>query len=234
MSATAPLLECRDLQKSYTHSDGKTVILKDTRLILDRGQTAAIVGPSGCGKSTLLNLIGTLDRPDAGEILIDGEDISRFDDAASARFRNLELGFIFQEHHLLPQCSVLENVLVPTMAPGSLLKGKAAVDKGTDLLGQVGLSHRLNHRPAQLSGGERQRAAVARALIQSPKLLLADEPTGSLDGDTAQQLTELLLEMSHSHGLAMLVVTHATHLADQMARCFALNQGKLVLQEGVA
>lgn len=233
MTAPTSLLECKAVQKSYPGGEqGVQSILANVNLSLDRGQTAAIVGPSGCGKSTLLNMIGTLDRPDAGEILIDGKDITQFDDATSAHFRNLELGFIFQEHHLLPQCSVLENVLVPTIAPGSPLKGNAAIARGKELLDQVGLSHRLSHRPAQLSGGERQRVAVARALIQQPKLLLADEPTGSLDRETAQHLAELLLSLCESHQLALVVVTHAPALADQMQRCYRLDGGALVLQAG--
>lgn len=235
MSESAKLLECRHLSKSYASQEGQPVrILHELDFEIDTGQSAAVVGPSGCGKSTLLNLIGTLDQPDGGEILFQGEDITQFDDRRRAHFRNRDIGFVFQEHHLLPQCSVLENVLLPVMAPGSPLRGQDAKARANQLLDQVGLAHRATHRPAQLSGGERQRVAVARALIHGPRLLLADEPTGSLDRDTAHQLADLLCDLVQEHDLALMVVTHSESLAGRMSRCYQLLNGKLSLHQDVA
>lgn len=227
------VLQCQNLVKTYQAADDSQIsILSDVSFELELGHSMAVVGPSGCGKSTLLNLIGTLDKPNDGKILFDGRDISQMNDKQAAHFRNQELGFIFQEHHLLPQCSVLENVCLPTVAPGSPLSKTEAVSRAKELITQVGLAHRLDHRPAQLSGGERQRVAVARALIHRPKLLLADEPTGSLDRNTASQLADLLEKMVGTHQIAMLVVTHSPTLADQMTACYRLDQGSLVMQSG--
>lgn len=183
-----------------------------------------LLGPSGCGKSTLLNILGALDRADSGEVRVAGQDLTKLDETALASFRNATVGFVFQLHHLLPQCSVLENVLVPTLAqPRS--EGKQA--RAEQLLEAVGLKHRLHHRPGQLSGGERQRAAVARALINEPKLLLADEPTGALDRVNSAKLADLLIDMNRAHGLPIVMVTHAVDLARRMGRVLELVDGKL-------
>ena len=223
------LLQIRNLTKTYRAPDGGDAVdvLRGVDLQLDAGETLAIVGPSGCGKSTVLNIVGALDRADSGEVLVDGRDIEKFGEAEVAAYRNTTVGFIFQLHHLLPQCTILENVLVPTLARAT--RDRAALrTRAEKLLGAVGLEHRLHHRPGQLSGGERQRVAVARALINEPKLLLADEPTGALDRTNAARLVELLLEVQREHGVAVILVTHAPELAQRMGRALELVDGKLV------
>ena len=222
------LLEIQNLKKRYHAPDGgdSVDVLRDLELKVDAGESVAIVGPSGCGKSTLLNIIGALDRVDAGTVQVAGRDIAGLDEKALAAFRNETVGFIFQLHHLLPQCTILENVLVPTLAqPDATAKARERAEK---LLAAVGLSHRLSHRPGQLSGGERQRAAVARALINQPKLLLADEPTGALDRVNAARLADLLVELNRAEGVALIMVTHAPDLAQRMGRVLELVDGKLV------
>ena len=223
------LLQIRNLTKTYRAPDGGDAVdvLRGVDLQLDAGETLAIVGPSGCGKSTVLNIVGALDRADSGEVLVDGRDIEKFGEAEVAAYRNTTVGFIFQLHHLLPQCTILENVLVPTLARAP--RDRAALRaRAAKLLDAVGLEHRLHHRPGQLSGGERQRVAVARALINEPKLLLADEPTGALDRTNAARLAELLLEVQRDHGVAVILVTHAPELAQRMGRALELVDGKLV------
>ena len=208
---------------------GRVPVLEDISLQVQRGQSLAIVGPSGSGKSTLLNIIGTLDRPSHGQVILDGEDISQLDDERLAAVRNQRIGFVFQAHHLLPQCTVLENVLVPTLAAKDRSGRAAAEGRARQLLDRVGLGSRLSHRPGQLSGGERQRVAVVRALINEPKLLLADEPTGALDRASAQELSHLLLELNREQGVTLIVVTHALDLASRMERTFEICDGKLRL-----
>lgn len=223
------LVDIRNLSKTYRAPDGGDAVdvLRGADLKLAAGETLSIVGPSGSGKSTLLNIVGALDRADSGEVLVDGRDIEKLSDADIATYRNTTVGFIFQLHHLLPQCTILENVLVPTLArSGDGRTGGRA--RATKLLESVGLSHRLHHRPGQLSGGERQRVAVARALINQPKLLLADEPTGALDRTNAARLVDLLLEISRAQGVAVMMVTHAPDLAKRMARAVELVDGKFV------
>jgi ABC-type lipoprotein export system ATPase subunit len=221
------LLEVRNLTKTFRAPDGGDAVdvLRGMDLRLSAGETLAVVGPSGSGKSTLLNIIGALDRADSGEVLIEGRDVEKLSEAEVAAYRNTTVGFIFQLHHLLPQCTILENVLVPTLAQkgGDRAALRARAEK---LLAAVGLSHRLHHRPGQLSGGERQRVAVARALINEPKLLLADEPTGALDRTNAARLVDLLLEINRTHGVAVMMVTHAPDLARRMARAVELVDGK--------
>lgn len=221
------LVEISRLTKTYRASDGSdaVAVLQDLDLQIAAGETVAILGPSGSGKSTLLNIIGALDHADSGEVRVAGQDLTKLSEDALASFRNATVGFIFQLHHLLPQCSVLENVLVPTLAQPHV-DGRPA--RAEQLLDAVGLKHRLHHRPGQLSGGERQRAAVARALINEPKLLLADEPTGALDRVNAARLADLLIEMNRTHGLPIVMVTHAVDLARRMGRVFELVDGKLV------
>ncbi len=223
------LLELTNVSKSYPAADdGATLpVLKNVSLRIDAGETLAIVGPSGAGKSTLLNIIGTLDRPDSGTVMLDGQDLSKLDDNELATLRSHSIGLIFQMHHLLPQCTVLENVLVPTLAGKKADRKEEAVKRANRLLKRVGLGSRLNHRPGQLSGGERQRVAVVRALINEPKLLLADEPTGALDRAASDNLTELLLELNHEEGVALIVITHALTLADRMSQKREISDGTL-------
>lgn len=223
------LLQLTDVSKSYetVTGAGRLAILDRISLELKDGESIAIVGPSGCGKSTLLNIIGTLDRPTSGQVFLEGEELSGLSEEKIAAIRNCKVGFIFQSHHLLPQCTVLENVLVPTLASDPSCRA-AAAERGRKLLERVGLGERLSHRPGQLSGGERQRVAVARALINQPKLLLADEPTGALDRASAENLAQLLLELNRSEKVALILVTHASDLAAKMQRQFALQDGKLV------
>jgi lipoprotein-releasing system ATP-binding protein len=201
------------------------VVLRDVSLRLDRGQNAAILGPSGSGKSTLLGIIGTLDRPTSGRVLLGDQDPATLDEPRLAAFRNRQIGFVFQDHYLLPQCSVLENTLMPTLAGG--VTPAQAVDRARMLLDRVGLSERLEHRPAELSGGERQRVALARALINRPALLLADEPTGNLDRSTADRVGQLLLELQSQEQMMLIVVTHSQRLAGMMQRKLELDEGVL-------
>jgi ABC-type lipoprotein export system ATPase subunit len=220
------LAELSNVTKSYRSDAGAVPVLNGISLTIAEGETVAITGPSGCGKSTLLNLLGALDQADSGEIRVAGRDLTKLDAQQLAEFRNTTVGFVFQLHHLLPQCTVLENVLVPSIvrkdADRATLRARAA-----QLLGAVGLSHRLDHRPGQLSGGERQRAAVARALINSPKLLLADEPTGALDRATAERLADLLAEVHQREKITIVMVTHSPELACRMGRMLGLVDGKL-------
>ncbi|MFV1967876.1 MAG: ABC transporter ATP-binding protein, partial [Pirellulaceae bacterium] len=189
------------------------------------GLVTAIIGPSGCGKSTLLHLIGTLDPPTSGTIRLDDEDPFALDEPDLARFRNRNIGFVFQDHHLLPQLTVLENVLIPALADGR--PDADTVKRARHLIDSVGLAPRIDHRPAELSGGERQRVAVARALIRGPSLLLADEPTGSLDRTTAAAIGKLLLEMQQQENTLLLIVTHSLELAELLDRRWELDEGRL-------
>jgi lipoprotein-releasing system ATP-binding protein len=221
-----PDLIVDDITKEYPTRGEPLVVLKGCSLQLSRGENLAILGPSGSGKSTLLQIIGTLDTPTSGRVTLGGEDPSTLDERRLAEFRNRRIGFVFQDHHLLPQCSVLENVLIPTLAfSGS---DKAAVERAHRLLDRVGLADRLDHRPAELTGGERQRVAIARALIQSPMLLLADEPTGNLDRTTATSVGDLLLELDAEEKTMLVVVTHSLELAARFDRSVELDDGRLV------
>lgn len=224
------LLELINVSKSYSSPDGADsyYVLRDITLQVNSGESVAVTGPSGSGKSTLLNIIGALDRPSSGRVLLEGRDLPQLDDKELAAIRNREIGFIFQLHHLLPQCTVLENVLIPTL-PASGRSGRdEAVAKAHNLLGRVGLGNRLSYRPGQLSGGERQRVAVVRALINNPKLLLADEPTGSLDRAAADNLAELLVGLNREEGVTLILVTHSLELAQHTARVMALRDGILI------
>jgi ABC-type lipoprotein export system ATPase subunit len=207
---------------------GGLTVLDDVSLELARGDSLAIVGPSGSGKSTLLQIIGTLDRPSSGSVALDGQDLNRLNDLQIAAVRNQQIGFVFQTHYLLPQCTVLENVLVPTLACSDATLRNGAGERAERLLKRVGLGERKSHRPGELSGGERQRVAVVRALINKPQLLLADEPTGSLDHASAQELGQLLLELNREEGVTLIVVTHALDLARRMARVLELTDGHLL------
>jgi lipoprotein-releasing system ATP-binding protein len=220
------LVEAQQVGKRYPTPEGAVQqVLRGVCLTVDKGQSVAIVGPSGSGKSTLLNCIGALDTPDEGTIRIDGRSLAGLSDAELAAIRNRQIGFVFQLHHLLPQCTVLENVLIPTLAGGS--PPPDARDHARELLDFVGLSDYENHRPGQLSGGQRQRVAVVRALINKPKVLLADEPTGSLDAAAAEQIGKLLAEVVREDNLALIVVTHSLRLAGLMQRRYQLTDGIL-------
>ncbi|MBP6784666.1 MAG: ABC transporter ATP-binding protein [Verrucomicrobiales bacterium] len=219
-------VELRGVTKWYNSAPERR-ILDELNLVVSAGERFAIVGPSGCGKSTLLNLLGTLDSPSEGKIIIDGIDTSGLSENAIAKVRSEKIGFIFQMHHLLPQCTALENVLIPTLALATRPDPAAASARAKMLFERVGLADKLNSQPGQLSGGERQRVAVVRALINSPKLLLADEPTGALDEDNAKRLMDLLVELNTSEGLAMIVVTHDLAIAEAVGSIRTLNRGKL-------
>jgi lipoprotein-releasing system ATP-binding protein len=191
-----------------------------------RGENLAVVGPSGSGKSTLLSILGTLEPPTSGSVQLAGENPFTLKEAALAEFRRRRIGFVFQDHHLLPQCNVLENVLVPFLADGAATDDDTK--RATDLLSRVGLAERLTHRPAELSGGERQRVAIARALVREPTLLLADEPTGNLDRSTARSIAELLIKLQAERNAILIVVTHSTTLAESLDRRMELDSGQLV------
>jgi lipoprotein-releasing system ATP-binding protein len=218
------MLEVSEVYKNFETEADRVEVLRGVSFRLPNQQALAITGPSGSGKSTLLHLIGTLDAPTSGSIEIDGRDPFTLAETDLARFRNETVGFVFQDHHLLPQYSVLENVLVPTLAfPGAR---KEAAKRATDLVDRVGLSHRIDHRPAELSGGERQRVAVARALVNRPSLLLCDEPTGSLDHKTAGAIASSLFELHEQEGNILIVVTHSLELAERFGRRFELREGR--------
>ena len=207
------------VSKSFETPRGPLPILQDVSLKLARGDAASIVGPSGSGKSTLLYILGALEPPSAGTVTLDGENPHALADRALASFRNRRLGFVFQDHSLLPQCTVLENVLVPTLVGDW---GDEVVDRAQRLLDRVGLGTRLEHRPAQLSGGEKQRVALARALVRQPVLLLCDEPTGNLDREAAANVGELLLELHREQQTILVIVTHSLELASRCPRRLAL------------
>jgi lipoprotein-releasing system ATP-binding protein len=220
-----PDLVVRDITKQFPTRAEPLVVLRGISLDLSKGENLAVLGPSGCGKSTLLHIIGTLDRPTTGYIELQGSDPFQLDEPQLAAFRNEQIGFVFQDHHLLPQCTVLENVLLPTIAQGTT--SREQTDRAKMLLDRVGLVRRLDHRPAELSGGERQRAAVARALIRQPILLLADEPTGNLDRTTAAAIGDLLLELQAQEQTMLVVVTHSLELASRFERRVELDEGRL-------
>lgn len=215
------------LRKDYPTRSGPLAVLAGVDLALDRGESLAVTGPSGSGKSTLLHILGTLDRPTAGTVTVDGTDPFALPEPELAAFRNRRVGFVFQDHHLLPQCNVLENVLIPTLVNRDG-DPAAAEAYARELLARVGLRDRLTHRPAELSGGERQRVAVARALVQKPVLLFADEPTGNLDRTTAHAVGELLLGLHREDQTVLVVVTHSPDLAKLFPRRAEVADGKLV------
>jgi len=230
------LLELINITKYYDliGEAGAPHVLNDVSLQVAAGESVAITGPSGSGKSTLLNIIGTLDRPTDGRVLLEGRDLAQLDDNELSMIRNRQIGFIFQLHHLLPQYTVLENVLVPTLANSADRSSRGESEATAQhLLERVGLMHRLSYRPGQLSGGERQRVAVVRALINRPKLLLADEPTGSLDRASAENLVQLLLELNREEGVTLIMVTHSPDLGALMSRILELADGVLMPREGL-
>jgi lipoprotein-releasing system ATP-binding protein len=220
-----PDLDVRDIRKEYPTRAEPLLVLRSVTLSLAAGESLAILGPSGSGKTTLLSILGTLDRPTSGTVRIGGVDPFALGEADLARFRNRRIGFVFQDHFLLPQLNVSENVLLPTIAEGPA--SNQSVDRARDLIHRVGLEERISHRPAELSGGERQRVALARALVQQPLVVLADEPTGNLDRTTAARIANLLIELQAEERFVLVVVTHSLELAAGMQQRKALDDGVL-------
>ena len=225
-SGAAPPLEAWGLHRTYRGVAGPELhILRGVDFTLNWGEAVAIVGASGSGKSTLLHLLGALDRPSEGSVQVGGTDVATLSDEAAAKLRNMRIGFVFQFHHLLRDFNALENVMVPALIRGD--STEAAKSRAAELLGQVGLGARLAHKPRELSGGEQQRVAVARALVNEPYILLADEPTGDLDTATSRDVQDLLFEMKERHGVALVVVTHNRELASKAERVLRLREGVL-------
>jgi len=225
-AAGRPLIEARDVSKGFSNEGSRIDILSGASFRLAPRETVAVVGASGIGKSTLLHIVGTLEKPDAGALLFDGQDVCRFDPPALARVRNEFIGFVFQFHHLLPEFSALENTMMPALIRG--IGKTAAGESARRILVRVGLEHRLSHRVSKLSGGEQQRVALARALVLNPRVLLADEPTGNLDRRNSDQVHELLMELNQEFGMAVVVVTHNADLAALMARRVTILDGNVV------
>lgn len=215
-----------NVAKEYPTRSGTLSVLRGASLKLDRGDAIAVMGPSGSGKSTLLHILGTLDRPTGGKVTLDSADPFSLSEPELAAFRNAKIGFVFQDHHLLPQCTVLENVLIPTLVNKTTQPAETEA-YARELLKRVGLAERLDHRPAELSGGERQRVAVARALVLKPTLLLADEPTGNLDRTSAHAVGELLMQLHQQERNVLVVVTHSADLAKLFPKRFEMNDGRL-------
>jgi len=228
---TSKMLEITDLTKDYPTPRGPLRVLDRVSLQMAPGDAAAIMGPSGSGKSSLLYIVGALEPPSSGRVTLDGRNPFELPAAALAAFRNDQIGFVFQDHCLLPQCTVLENVLVPTLVSSKPAAGASpkatAGERARELIAQVGLADRIDHRPGELSGGERQRVAIARALIRSPRLLLCDEPTGNLDHASAEHVADLLLDLHRARQTILVVVTHSAALAGKLPRRFELRDGAL-------
>jgi lipoprotein-releasing system ATP-binding protein len=225
MNNAAPILECRKLGKTYSEMAQPVEVLRNIDFSVSRGEQLAIVGSSGSGKSTLLHLLGGLDKPTAGEVLMVGENINKLSAAACGCLRNVTLGFVYQFHHLLPEFTALENIAMPLLIRGETVA--SAKEQAAAMLAKTGLEKRLDHKPAELSGGERQRAAIARALVTRPACILADEPTGNLDNRNAAQVYEVLLELNREMGLAFVIVTHDHELAKKTGKVLELRDGNL-------
>jgi len=223
------MLEIKSLTKSFQSGSGaRRIILDELNLSVQDGESVAIVGPSGSGKTTLLNMLGALDRPDGGDVLLNGESVFSKNEKQLAEFRNRSIGFVFQLHHLLPQLNLLENILLPVVAQ-QFAVDSASRKRAEELTQKLGIAELQNQRPGQLSGGECQRTAVARALINQPKILLADEPTGALDQQSSNQLADLLLQLNREENTSLIVVTHSMTLASKMDKIYQLENGKLQL-----
>ncbi|GGZ55666.1 lipoprotein-releasing system ATP-binding protein LolD [Lysobacter xinjiangensis] len=223
--ATGAVIEARGLGKTYAEGSLRTPVFDGLDLAVARGETVAILGASGAGKSTLLHLLGGLDTPSAGEVYVDGQKMSALSDAERGRLRNRALGFIYQFHHLLPEFTALENVMLPVVLGGARVP--QAEQKARALLDAVGLGHRMAHKPGELSGGERQRAAVARALVNRPGCVLGDEPTGNLDEKTAATVFDLMLDLNRDQRTSLVLVTHDRRLARRLDRVLELHEGRL-------
>ncbi len=223
------LLELKNISKTYEipSGEGQVTVLKNISLQVSQRESIAVLGPSGSGKSTLLNIIGALDRPTSGIVTLTGKNLANLEDSELSKIRNQDIGFVFQLHHLLPQCTVLENVLIPTVPLGLNKDDENVKIRAKELLEKVGLEKHFHYFPAQLSGGELQRVAVVRALINTPKLVLADEPTGSLDRESSKNLGQLLLQLNKDEDMALIVVTHSMELARLMDKVYKLQDGKL-------
>lgn len=215
----------KGLYKTYGNAHKRVEVLRGIDLAIKKGETAAIVGASGAGKSTLLNILGALDRPTAGEVLYGSERIFDYDNGKLAAFRNRAIGFVFQFHHLLPEFTALENVMLPMLIGGG--NREEAKKRGSELLGEMGLSGRLNHKPGELSGGEQQRTAIVRSIMQMPEVVLADEPTGNLDTRTGDEVFDILLELNRSRNTTMVIVTHNEKLASKMSRRLMMADGNI-------
>lgn len=222
------MLVASHIAKRYDTARGGVPVIDDVSFEVGRGDAIAIMGPSGCGKSTLLYILGALERPSSGSVTLDGKDPFALGEAEQAAFRNAHVGFVFQDHLLLPQLSALDNVIAPSLVSATPESASVVRDRATILLTQVGLADRLAHRPGELSGGERQRVAIARALIQKPSLLLCDEPTGNLDRASAESVADLLANLQQAHNTMLVVVTHSPALAARFPRRFELTDRKLV------
>jgi lipoprotein-releasing system ATP-binding protein len=222
-------IEIRHLVKEYDHGGAKLRVLDDVNLDLAPGDMVSVVGASGVGKSTLLQILGTLDLPSAGSITFDGHELTKMNASVLAQFRNKKIGFVFQFHHLLPEFTALENVMMPALI--QRIEMAVARKRASDILGRVGLSKRLTHRPSELSGGEQQRVALARAMVLEPALLLADEPTGNLDLHTGEDVQKLFVELNRERGSTLLVVTHNPELAKKMPRCLRMVDGGKLIEE---
>jgi lipoprotein-releasing system ATP-binding protein len=228
MITLTPILHCQQLGMVYTQGPSDVEVLHDINLNIDAAERIAIVGASGSGKSTLLHLLGGLDLPSKGSVWIDGQEMSGVSDKRRGEIRNQYLGFVYQFHHLLPEFTAVENVALPLLIRG--VDSRLAKQKASDLLDEIGLGHRLQHRPVELSGGERQRAAIARALVTEPSVVMADEPTGNLDEKTAQVVFDMMLELNARIGTALVMVTHDVSLANKMDKVYHLESGALRLE----
>jgi len=223
---TKLIIEASEIRKSYFIGKSELPVLKGINLSIEAGEIIAVVGASGAGKSTLLHILGTLDRPTSGKVCYDGTDVFNLSDDKIAKFRSLQIGFVFQFHHLLPEFTAVENIAMPAMIAGERLSQIRPI--ASRLLTEVGLADRAEHRPSELSGGEQQRIAVARALINSPKIVLADEPSGNLDSHNAESLHELILELCHNHQTTFVIATHNEHLTNLAHRVAMIEDGILV------
>ncbi len=225
MNKASNIIECKNLNKGFREAKISVDVLHDITLNVAKGEKVAIVGASGSGKSTLLHLLGGLDKPTSGQVVVDGVDITRLSEAKKSQFRNKNMGFVYQFHHLLPEFSALENVAMPLLLRGDAVS--IAREKAGDMLSRVGLGERLRHKPGELSGGERQRAAVARAMVTNPQCILADEPTGNLDKKTAHIVYEMMLQLNEEFATSFIIVTHDQGLAINMETVYRIESGRL-------